>query len=170
MLSISITVLLLSLLLLLVYYGITVLLLLLLPYYWYRNCCELVNEFTIAVEERSSVPTANWPGLLLRFHPEYVSAVNTMDEVWVPSDFSKEVLASSGVDRAKLVIMPLGVNTTFFDPALHDALELPLGRQVGARGRGGGGRVEAQQWGHNQPTRQPNQPTNPSTNQPTNHP
>lgn len=39
-----------------------------------------------------------------------------MNEVWVPSEFSRQSFIESGVHPGKLVVVPEGVNTTWFDP------------------------------------------------------
>ena len=41
-----------------------------------------------------------------------------MDEVWVPSTFNAEAFAAAGVSRARLRVLPSGVNTTQFRPGL----------------------------------------------------
>lgn len=60
-----------------------------------------------------------------RIPPEWVAACNRMDEIWVPSKFNLETFANSGVERDKLVVIPGAVDSTFFDPTRHEALELP---------------------------------------------
>lgn len=50
------------------------------------------------------------PGSLPR---AFVSRCNSMNEVWVPSAWAVEVFAASGVDPAKLVVLPEGINTTW---------------------------------------------------------
>eukprot|EP00983_Pelagomonas_calceolata_P113495 1159992-Pelagomonas_calceolata.AAC.2 len=72
---------------------------------------------------------------------EFVSRCNAMNEVWVPSDFSRQhsrlectahmsfvatqIFIASGVAPSKLVIVPEGVNTTHFDPANFEPMPLP---------------------------------------------
>lgn len=53
-----------------------------------------------------------------RYHAEFVRLCNLMDEIWVPSRFSLDTLAASGVQPEKLRIVPIAVNTTLFDPGL----------------------------------------------------
>ena len=51
-----------------------------------------------------------------RINPFWVEKCNQMDEVWVPSTFNRETFTRSGVDPAKIVVMPLGVDTSVFHP------------------------------------------------------
>ena len=60
-----------------------------------------------------------------RISPDWVTACNQMDEIWVPSAFNIETFASSGVERDKLRVMPESVDETEFDPAKHEPLPLP---------------------------------------------
>lgn len=53
-----------------------------------------------------------------------------MSEVWVPTAFHRSVFAASGVDPAKLVVVPEPVDTDFFDPLRHQPLPLPLDQRV----------------------------------------
>jgi hypothetical protein len=56
-----------------------------------------------------------------------------MNEVWVPSNFSRDVFISSGVEAAKVRVVAEGVNTTFFDPAKYRPAKLPVGDIVFGR-------------------------------------
>ena len=60
-----------------------------------------------------------------RISPDWVTACNQMDEIWVPSRFNVETFAQSGVERDKLRVMPESVDETEFDPAKHEPLPLP---------------------------------------------
>ncbi|KAF5830871.1 hypothetical protein DUNSADRAFT_13931 [Dunaliella salina] len=60
-----------------------------------------------------------------RLPREFVSRCNAMNEVWVPSDFSRQIFIASSVAPSKLVIVPEGVNTTHFDPANFEPMPLP---------------------------------------------
>ena len=42
-----------------------------------------------------------------RFFSEFAESCNTMDEVWVPSEFSRDVLKHSGVQESKIQVMGL---------------------------------------------------------------
>ncbi len=46
-----------------------------------------------------------------RYHYEFVRLCNRMDEIWVPSKFSYDVLLSSGV-TVPIRTVPIAVNTT----------------------------------------------------------
>ncbi|KAH3760660.1 group 1 family glycosyltransferase [Pelomyxa schiedti] len=52
----------------------------------------------------------------------WVPRCNSMDEVWVPTQFHREVFIRSGVDSKKIVVVPEPVDTDLFDP--HSALPL----------------------------------------------
>jgi len=54
-----------------------------------------------------------------RLPETWVSRLNKMDEVWVPSQFAVEQFVSSGVDPAKVVVIPEAVDTAMFDPSKH---------------------------------------------------
>ncbi len=60
-----------------------------------------------------------------RIAPAWVQACNRMDEVWVPSQFNVETFARSGVERAKLRVVPAAADTEEFNPARYEALPLP---------------------------------------------
>ncbi|KAL6761224.1 hypothetical protein V8C86DRAFT_3088762 [Haematococcus lacustris] len=64
------------------------------------------------------------------YHSEFVKYCNRMDEVWVPSQFSYDVLNSSGVDASKIRIVPIAVNTTLYNPEVVKAVMLPYGELV----------------------------------------
>lgn len=60
----------------------------------------------------------------------FVKACNAMDEIWVPSEFSRRSFAASGVDPSKLRVVAEGINTTWFDPSRYQPIELPKGTLV----------------------------------------
>jgi glycosyltransferase involved in cell wall biosynthesis len=49
--------------------------------------------------------------------------LNSMDEVWVPTHFQKEVFVEGGVDRSKVYVVPEPVDVSFFDPQIAAAEE-----------------------------------------------
>jgi glycosyltransferase involved in cell wall biosynthesis len=64
------------------------------------------------------------------YNAEFVKSCNTMDEIWVPSKFSLDVLRDSGV-IVPIRIVPIAVNTTLFDPFTTQELKhLPIGDLV----------------------------------------
>jgi glycosyltransferase involved in cell wall biosynthesis len=63
-----------------------------------------------------------------RIPPNWVTACNQMDEVWVPSDFNIETFAASGVAREKLVKIPGGIDPR---PFRLDATPMTLGGRRG---------------------------------------
>lgn len=52
----------------------------------------------------------------------WTSRLNYMDEVWVPTSFSKEVFRKGGVDPTKLFVVGEAVDTDFFSPVVADTL------------------------------------------------
>ncbi|KAI7837514.1 hypothetical protein COHA_008650 [Chlorella ohadii] len=60
----------------------------------------------------------------------HVERCNKMHEVWVPTEFHRHTFAASGVQPAKLQVVPEPVDTAFFDPTKHKPLPLPLGLRV----------------------------------------
>lgn len=59
-----------------------------------------------------------------RLPEKWVSRINDMDEVWVPSGFAVDQFVKSGVDREKIYVVPEAVDTALFDPNIHKPLEL----------------------------------------------
>ncbi|HHY32194.1 MAG TPA: glycosyltransferase [Firmicutes bacterium] len=53
-----------------------------------------------------------------RIPQDWVARCNLMDEVWVPSTFNRETFISSGVEEAKVRVMPLGVDKNRFHPGV----------------------------------------------------
>lgn len=51
-----------------------------------------------------------------RITQEWVTSLNSMDEVWVPSTFNARTFSESGVDPDKIHVMPLGVDSQTFRP------------------------------------------------------
>jgi glycosyltransferase involved in cell wall biosynthesis len=47
----------------------------------------------------------------------WAARMNGMDEVWVPTDFMRQVALKGGVQADKLLVVPEPVDTDFFDPA-----------------------------------------------------
>ena len=59
-----------------------------------------------------------------RIDPNWVTACNAMDEIWVPTEFNRQTFAASGVDPARLHVMPLGLDVEQYDPIRVQPLEL----------------------------------------------
>uniref|UniRef100_A0A6B2L6I8 Glycosyl transferase family 1 domain-containing protein n=1 Tax=Arcella intermedia TaxID=1963864 RepID=A0A6B2L6I8_9EUKA len=53
------------------------------------------------------------------------SRCNQMDQIWVPTEFEREVFAKYGVDPSKLVVIPESVDVDFYNPDLYEAMDLP---------------------------------------------
>ncbi|MEW6104829.1 MAG: glycosyltransferase [Bacillota bacterium] len=53
-----------------------------------------------------------------RIPQDWVARCNLMDEIWVPSRFNRGTFVESGVDEAKVRVMPLGVDESRFHPGL----------------------------------------------------
>lgn len=62
------------------------------------------------------------------FPPEWVRQANTMDEVWVPSEFNRQGFLACGLERP-IHVIPLGVDTDHFHPDVR-AHRNPLGEFV----------------------------------------
>jgi glycosyltransferase involved in cell wall biosynthesis len=55
----------------------------------------------------------------------WVPHIQSMDRVWVPTQFHVEVFAKAGIDRSKIIALPEPVDTDFFDPVRTAPLVLP---------------------------------------------
>ena len=62
------------------------------------------------------------------FPAEWIRQANRMDEIWVPSEFNRQGLLASGLERPVHVI-PLGVNPDYFHPGIAGTPN-PLGEFV----------------------------------------
>lgn len=51
-----------------------------------------------------------------RIPPFWVDLCNGMDEVWVPTEFNRHTFIDSGVDPAKVAVIPLGCKPDVFHP------------------------------------------------------
>lgn len=49
---------------------------------------------------------------------------NKMNEIWVPTQFHREIFAQNGVDSSKIHVIPEAVDTELFDPRVVAPLEL----------------------------------------------
>jgi len=49
---------------------------------------------------------------------------NTMDEIWVPTEFHKDVFATNGVVKEKLIFVPESVDIEFFNPEKYEPMIL----------------------------------------------
>jgi len=52
---------------------------------------------------------------------------NAMDEIWVPTQFHKEIFIEAGVSPDKVVVIPEPIDTDFFDPNIYSPMELEGG-------------------------------------------
>ncbi|MGE5585518.1 MAG: glycosyltransferase family 4 protein [Bacillota bacterium] len=53
-----------------------------------------------------------------RIPQDWVARCNLMDEIWVPSRFNRATFVDSGVEAAKVRVMPLGVDESRFRPGV----------------------------------------------------
>ncbi|KAF6262613.1 hypothetical protein COO60DRAFT_599783 [Scenedesmus sp. NREL 46B-D3] len=53
-----------------------------------------------------------------------VEHCNSMDEVWVPTEFNRETFTAAGVSPEKLFVVPQGIDAGYFDPTKHEPLVL----------------------------------------------
>ncbi len=60
-----------------------------------------------------------------RLPVDWVRQCNLMDEIWVPTEFNRKTFIESGVEARKVVTIPGAVDENHFDPAKHQAIELP---------------------------------------------
>ncbi|GAX77787.1 hypothetical protein CEUSTIGMA_g5230.t1 [Chlamydomonas eustigma] len=67
------------------------------------------------------------------YNSEFIRLCQNMDEIWVPSKFSRDTLALSGMNASKIRIVPIAVNTTMFNPKTTKPLKLPIGDLVFGR-------------------------------------
>lgn len=54
-----------------------------------------------------------------RIEQTWVDKCNRMDEIWVPSTFNIQTFSASGVDQNKMKVIPLGVDSDKYRPALE---------------------------------------------------
>ncbi|OQR94345.1 hypothetical protein ACHHYP_01433 [Achlya hypogyna] len=85
------------------------------PMYQTSTCPPIGSKYAIGrtMFETDRIPNG-WAGRM-----------EAMDEVWVPTQFQKDVFMAGGVPEAKLVVVPEAVDVSFFDPATATALEIP---------------------------------------------
>lgn len=57
-----------------------------------------------------------------RIPQEWVKVANSFDEMWIPSIFNLETYYHSGVNISKLHVMPLGVDTVFYNHLTPDTI------------------------------------------------
>eukprot|EP00891_Asterochloris_glomerata_P003666 jgi/Astpho2/3666/Aster-07867 len=98
-----------------------------------------------AYESPALCPPPNLPGQVVtvgrtmfetdRISPEHARRCNTMDQVWVPAAFHRDIFAANGVNRGKLRVVPEPVDATFFNPEVAIATRLPIGRRVFGQSR-----------------------------------
>ena len=58
----------------------------------------------------------------------WVYNLQTQHQLWVPSAFNAHTFARSGLDPAKIRVVPEPLNTTLFDPAHTTPLRLSTGK------------------------------------------
>jgi len=50
---------------------------------------------------------------------------NKMDQIWVPTQFQKEIFIKEGIKSSKLVVIGEAIDTDFYNPELYTPLPLP---------------------------------------------
>lgn len=55
----------------------------------------------------------------------WVEKCNLMDEIWVPTDFNMRTFAEAGVEPAKLIKVPGGIDLQLYDPGNVTPLDIP---------------------------------------------
>jgi glycosyltransferase involved in cell wall biosynthesis len=61
-----------------------------------------------------------------RLPQHWIAPCNSMDEVWVPSQFNVDTFTRAGVDGAKLVSIPYGIDTSRYTPSEIKRTEGPF--------------------------------------------
>lgn len=74
---------------------------------WLPGYCFARLENAVANIGRTMFETDGVP-------PDWVIKCNTMDEIWIPSQFNIETFAQAGVNREKLFVIPGGIDTKMF--------------------------------------------------------
>lgn len=73
-----------------------------------------------AFKKHSDRPSIGWTMLETDgISPLWVRLCNSMDEVWVPSEFNRDTFTVGGVDPARLQVMPLGIDPARFHPGVR---------------------------------------------------
>ncbi len=54
----------------------------------------------------------------------WANACESMDEIWVPSEFNRETFARSGVEPSIIQVMPVGIDADRYDPERVTPLEI----------------------------------------------
>lgn len=76
-------------------------------------------------------PAARGVFCACRLLAEWVPALNSMDELWVPTEHARAALRASGI-TVPMHIVPIAVNSSRLDPAKHRPAQLPVGHAVRA--------------------------------------
>jgi glycosyltransferase involved in cell wall biosynthesis len=84
--------------------------------------CLTADEFNLDMYARYRVGRTTFE--TDRLPIGWLEACQSMDEIWVPSRFNREVFASEGVDERKLKVLPEGVHIDVFRPDVKP-LEIP---------------------------------------------
>ena len=74
---------------------------------WLPGYCFIRNPDAITNIGRTMFETDRIP-------PDWVTNCNSMDEIWVPSQFNVETFAQAGVKRKKLFVIPGGIDTSIY--------------------------------------------------------
>eukprot|EP01041_Mallomonas_annulata_P011111 gene11111-23221_t len=65
----------------------------------------------------------------------WVSRLNYMDEIWVPTNFSRDIFLREGVEANKLVVIGEPVDTSFYRPLKSNTKKIPISLQSIPTGR-----------------------------------
>ena len=63
---------------------------------------------------------------------DWLTPINSMDEVWVPAPFNAVTFAAAGVDPDKIIVVPESVDVVFFNPETTVPLSPQASYGVGA--------------------------------------
>ena len=76
------------------------------PFYYTSSCPPSYADIRIG---RTMFETDQLP-------EGWENRINTMHEVWVPTEFAKDIFIKAGVNKRKIVVVPEPVDTEFFQP------------------------------------------------------
>jgi glycosyltransferase involved in cell wall biosynthesis len=84
--------------------------------------CATADEFSLDMHARFRIGRTTFE--TDRLPIGWLEACRSMDEVWVPSQFNRQVFAAEGVDERKIRVLPEGVPTETYRPGI-EPLPLP---------------------------------------------
>jgi glycosyltransferase involved in cell wall biosynthesis len=80
-----------------------------------NNRCPKVYATNVPGKNNGTVVSYTMMETETRVHPDLVKALSPASEMWVPSEWNRQVFLNSGV-KIPMTVMPLGVNTDLYYP------------------------------------------------------